>query len=124
MRATLKAVKRQLVRRRHDPVPVQGRWLAQMLRGYFAYYAVPTNWCTHPSLPYRNNYLPLAPAATATQPTHGAELAADEPALAPLASAGPVHTLAGQAFLRQDPRWEPGAVVPHAGFCAGGGPTP
>jgi hypothetical protein len=29
MRATLKAVKRQLMRRRHDPVPEQGRWLAQ-----------------------------------------------------------------------------------------------
>lgn len=46
MRASLKAVKRQLVRRRHDPVPEQGRWLARMLRGYFAYYAVPTNWRT------------------------------------------------------------------------------
>ena len=46
MRATLKAVKRQLRRRRHDPVPEQGRWLAQVLRGYFAYYAVPTNWRT------------------------------------------------------------------------------
>jgi group II intron reverse transcriptase/maturase len=46
MRATLHAVKRQLVRRRHDPVPEQGKWLGQMLRGYFAYYAVPTNWRT------------------------------------------------------------------------------
>ena len=43
MRATLQAVKRQLVRRRHDPVPEQGKWLGQMLQGYFAYYAVPTN---------------------------------------------------------------------------------
>lgn len=43
MRATLHAVKRQMVRRRHDPVPAQGKWLGQMLRGYFAYYAVPTN---------------------------------------------------------------------------------
>jgi group II intron reverse transcriptase/maturase len=46
MRATLQAVKRQLVRRRHDPVPAQGKWLGQMLSGYFAYYAVPTNWQT------------------------------------------------------------------------------
>jgi len=43
MRATLTAVKRQLVRRRHDPVPQQGKWLDQMLTGYFAYYGVPTN---------------------------------------------------------------------------------
>lgn len=33
-------------------------------------------------------------------------------------------SMASQAFPRQDPRWEPGAVVLHAGFCAGGGPTP
>lgn len=27
----------------HLPVPEQGRWLGQVLRGYFAYHAVPTN---------------------------------------------------------------------------------
>ena len=46
MRASLQALKRQLVRRRHDPVPEQGKWLGQVLRGYFTYYAVPTNWRT------------------------------------------------------------------------------
>jgi RNA-directed DNA polymerase len=43
MRATLHAVKSALMRRRHDPVPAQGRWLGSVVRGYFAYYAVPTN---------------------------------------------------------------------------------
>lgn len=43
MRSTLQAVKQQLVRRRHDPVPEQGKWLGQLLSGYFAYYGVPTN---------------------------------------------------------------------------------
>src|SRR5262249_41855464 len=32
-----------LRRRMHQPIPDQGRWLAQVVRGYFAYHAVPTN---------------------------------------------------------------------------------
>jgi group II intron reverse transcriptase/maturase len=43
MRATLHAVKAALMRRRHDPVPAQGRWLRSVVQGYFAYHAVPTN---------------------------------------------------------------------------------
>ena len=33
----------ELKRRRHHPIPEQGRWLASVLRGHFAYYAVPGN---------------------------------------------------------------------------------
>jgi group II intron reverse transcriptase/maturase len=43
MRVKLRALKMELTRRRHDPIPMQGRWLAQVVRGYFAYHAVPTN---------------------------------------------------------------------------------
>jgi RNA-directed DNA polymerase len=43
MRAKLKQVKDQLRRRMHQPIPVQGRWLASVLRGHMAYYAVPGN---------------------------------------------------------------------------------
>jgi len=43
MRATLQALKPALARRRHDPIPEQGRWLGSVVRGYLAYYAVPTN---------------------------------------------------------------------------------
>ena len=28
----------------HQPIPEQGRWLAQVILGYFAYHAVPTNF--------------------------------------------------------------------------------
>jgi hypothetical protein len=28
----------------HQVIPEQGRWLAQVIRGYFAYHAVPTNF--------------------------------------------------------------------------------
>jgi hypothetical protein len=43
MRAKLAEVKAQLKRRMHDSVPEQGRWLASVVRGHTAYYAVPGN---------------------------------------------------------------------------------
>jgi group II intron reverse transcriptase/maturase len=43
MRAKLKVVKGQLTQRMHLPVPEQGRWLASVVRGHMAYYAVPGN---------------------------------------------------------------------------------
>jgi RNA-directed DNA polymerase len=43
MRAKLREVKLELMRRRHLPIPEQGRWLASVVRGHLAYYAVPGN---------------------------------------------------------------------------------
>ena len=43
VRAKLKEVKTELNRRRHLPIPEQGKWLASVLRGHLAYYAVPGN---------------------------------------------------------------------------------
>jgi group II intron reverse transcriptase/maturase len=43
MRAKLQAIKQELRRRMHQPMPVQGKWLKQVIRGYFNYHAVPTN---------------------------------------------------------------------------------
>src|SRR5215813_7797911 len=43
MRATLRRVKEELRRRMHEPIPEQGAWLKQVVRGFFAYHAVPTN---------------------------------------------------------------------------------
>src|SRR6516225_8856551 len=43
LRAKLEDMKEQLRRRRHQPIPEQGRWLRQVATGHFAYYAVPTN---------------------------------------------------------------------------------
>jgi len=43
MRAKLRKVKTELMRRRHDPIPDQGQWLASVVRGHSNYYAVPGN---------------------------------------------------------------------------------
>ncbi len=59
----------------------------------------------------------LVQGATASQPAHPAELAADEPAGEPMAPTSPRETpLPRSAFRRQHPRQEPSAVVPHAGI--------
>jgi group II intron reverse transcriptase/maturase len=44
MRAKLSKIKEELRRRKHQAIPLQGRWLAQVVRGYFAYHAVPLNF--------------------------------------------------------------------------------
>jgi group II intron reverse transcriptase/maturase len=43
LRAALRKVKDQLRSRMHLPIPEQGRWLASVVRGHMAYYAVPGN---------------------------------------------------------------------------------
>lgn len=42
-RAKLKEIKVELRRRMHQPIPLQGEWLKQVVTGHFGYYAVPTN---------------------------------------------------------------------------------
>jgi group II intron reverse transcriptase/maturase len=43
LRAKLQAVKQELRQRMHQPIPQQGKWLKQVVAGYFRYHAVPTN---------------------------------------------------------------------------------
>src|SRR5246500_1141443 len=43
LRATLRRIKVELRRWMHEPIPEQGAWLKQVVRGFFAYHAVPTN---------------------------------------------------------------------------------
>jgi RNA-directed DNA polymerase len=43
MRAKLQTIKQELRQRMHQPIPQQGKWLKQVVAGYFRYHAVPTN---------------------------------------------------------------------------------
>jgi RNA-directed DNA polymerase len=44
LRAKLQEIKGELTRCMHATIPDQGRWLQSVVRGYFAYHAVPTNY--------------------------------------------------------------------------------
>jgi RNA-directed DNA polymerase len=44
MRAKLKMIKEEMRRRMHQPILVQGKWLWHVVRGYFNFHAVPTNF--------------------------------------------------------------------------------
>ena len=43
MRAKLKALKIEMKRRLHSPIPEQGKWLRSVLVGHYRYYGVPRN---------------------------------------------------------------------------------
>src|SRR3954462_553316 len=43
MMAKLREIKEALRKRMHEPIPEVGKWLGQIVAGYFAYHAVPTN---------------------------------------------------------------------------------
>ena len=55
MRAKLRAVKAEMRRRMHHPIPEQGRWLASVLRGHYNYYAVPDNSRALAAFRYRSS---------------------------------------------------------------------
>ena len=51
MKAKLREIKEMLRRYRHAPIDEQGKWLGTVIKGYFAYFAVPTN--TYPLSAFR-----------------------------------------------------------------------
>ncbi len=43
LQAKIKAVRKEIKRRRHDPVPEVGKWIRSVIQGHFNYFAVPGN---------------------------------------------------------------------------------
>ena len=39
----LKELRREMKKRRHDPIPVQGQWLGSVLRGHYGYFGITGN---------------------------------------------------------------------------------
>ena len=111
MRAKLRAIKQELRRRRHQPIPVQGKWLGQVVRGWFNYHAVPTNSRTLGA--FRFLVIgPLAANAPAAQPEGRHDLGADHaPGGRLAAQTENPPPLAATALRRQTP--EVGAVCPN-----------
>jgi RNA-directed DNA polymerase len=119
-RTKLQAIAQDLRRRWHHPVQEQGRWLGQVVRGYFNYHAVPGNLSALRGFlgDVRRLWWQALRRRSQKDRTSWAKL--DRLAAAWLPRPTILHPWPDARFDRHHPRWEPGAVVPHAGFCAGG----
>jgi RNA-directed DNA polymerase len=120
MRAKLQAIKQELRRLMHQPIPVQGKWLGQVVRGYFNYFAVPTN---SPALAaFRHSVTELWQRSLRRRSQkdgmtwkRSTQLANDW-----LAKPHILHPWPSFRFAVTHPRWEPYALIGPVRFCAGG----
>lgn len=120
MRAKLKAVKVELMRRRHEPILKQGRWLGQVVGGFFGYHAVPTNSSALSAFRYHVMDLWRRALRRRSQKDRCtwaqiARLAVDflpKPLIR--------HPWPRDRFAATHPRWEPYALIGPVRFCAGG----
>jgi hypothetical protein len=119
MRTKLKEVNDQLKRGRHQPIPVQGRWLRSVVAGHLAYYAVPGNTDAVSAF-----QIPCDPAlvggAAAPQPARPDQLGPDEPDRDPMATKSPCDaTLSRGALGSQNLKAGAQCGSSHAGIRAG-----
>ena len=120
VRARLGAIKEELRRRRHQPIPVQGLWLRRVVTGFFAYHGVPTNGRALAA--FRYHVLDLW-RRTLRRRSQKDDLTWERMArLADHWLPRPriLHPWPQQRFAARHPRWEPYAGNPHVRFCAGG----
>ena len=120
MRAKLQEIRDALLQHRHAPLDEQGSWLEHVVRGYFAYHAVPTNISALSE--FRNAVLWHWRRALRRRSQKDATGWAAMYRLADrwLPSPRILHPWPIQRFAVKHPRWEPGAGNPPSGICAGG----
>jgi RNA-directed DNA polymerase len=120
LRTKLKQLKEEMRKRRHQPLPQQGKWLKQVLTGYFAYYAVPTNGRTLMAFRFRivdlwRRSLKRRSQKDRTTWQRITKLVNDF-----LPKVRILHPWPEQRFAVKHPRWEPSARIGLARICAGG----
>jgi RNA-directed DNA polymerase len=122
MKTKLAEVYDRLKRGRHRPVPEQGRWLASVLRGHLAYYAVPGNGRAIQAFRYQvtRRWLKALRRRSQRRRLNWQRMARLAQRWLPPADI--LHPYPRGSLQRSYPRQEPSAVVPHAGICAGGRP--
>lgn len=120
MRATLRAIKEALRRRWHLSIPEQGKWLRQVVQGYFNYHAVPTN--SQAMCAFRAHVVDLWRRALRRRSQQDDTTWAKVTRLAThwIPSARVLHPWPVVRFAAKHLRQEPGARIAHAGICAGG----
>ena len=120
MRVKLQAIKQELRRRMHQPIPTQGKWLKQVVTGYLNYHAVPTNGRALATFRFRIIDLWTRTLRRRSQKDHTAwewvrRLANDF-----LPKPRILHPWPEKRFAVRHPRWEPYALIGPVRFCAGG----
>jgi RNA-directed DNA polymerase len=120
MRAKLKQVKEGLRRRMHRTIAEQGRWLEQVVAGYFNYFAVPTN--NRAPGAFRHHILDLwrRTLQRRSQQDRKKWDRMDDLAREFLPMPRVLHRWPRARFAVRHPRWEPYAGKPHVRICAGG----
>jgi group II intron reverse transcriptase/maturase len=118
--AKLLEITEDLRRRWHQDIAEQGRWLGMIVRGYFAYHAVPTN--VHALSAFRHHVIDLWRRALRRRSQKDKTSWKDMDRLADRWLPKPriSHPWPAQRFRVKHPRWEPYAGKPHVRFCAGG----
>lgn len=120
MRAKLKEVKAELMRRRHEPLPKQGRWLGQVVGGFFGYHAVPTNSAALSAFLHHVKDLWRRALRRRSQKDRSTWLRIDRLAADFLPKPLIRHPWPRARFAATHPRWEPYALIGPVRFCAGG----
>jgi group II intron reverse transcriptase/maturase len=121
MRATLKRIKDELRQRMHQPIPEQGAWLKQVVRGFFAYHAVPTNGAAVRAFYYYVKRIWLRTLRRRSQKDRFSWQRMHRLAAAWLPQPRILHPYPDKRFAVMHPRWEPCAGIPPARIWAGGG---
>jgi hypothetical protein len=119
-RAKLLEITEDLRRRWHQDVAEQGAWLGSVMRGYFAYYAVPTNMRALDA--FRHHVIDLWRRALRRRSQRDRTTWTDMDRLANRFLPRPriTHPWPSQRFRVKYPRWEPSALAAHARICPGG----
>ena len=120
MRAKLRAIKKELRRRMHEPILEQGRWLRQVVRGYFAYHAVPTNAASLNAFRHYVEDLWRRTLKRRSQKDHTTWDRITRLATDFLPTPRVLHPWPDARFAVTHPRWEPNARIGPVRFCAGG----
>jgi len=120
MRTTLATIKDRLARRMHETIPTQGKWLRQVVRGYYAYHAVPTNLHSLNAFRYSVQRLWGKTLRRRGQKHRLPWMRISRIADQWLPRPRILHPWPVDRFSVKHPRWKPGALIGPAGFCAGG----
>jgi RNA-directed DNA polymerase len=120
MRAKLKELKEEMRQRRHHSIPEQGSWLKQVITGFLAYQAVPTNIWALGTFRFRIIDLWRRSLRRRSQKDRTTWRRITKLANDYLPRARILHPWPEQRFGVKHPRWEPSARIGPARLCAGG----